>query len=66
MKIHGWVKTYNSSNLVLRIVIAIFWGAIFGLLLPSQKWIGELGVIFVSALKAVAPILVFILIVCSL
>ena len=66
MKIHGWVKTYSSSNLVLRIVIAIFWGAIFGLLLPSQKWIGELGVIFVSALKAVAPILVFILIVCSL
>lgn len=66
MKIRKLVTAYNSSNLVLRIVIAIFWGAIFGLLLPSQKWIGELGILFVCALKAVAPVLVFILVVCSL
>ena len=66
MKINRLISVYNSSNLVLRIIIAIFWGAIFGLLLPSQKWIGELGDLFVCALKAVAPVLVFILVVCSL
>jgi len=34
--------------------------------LPSQKWVGELGVVFVGALKSIAPVLVFILIICSL
>ena len=66
MKFSVLVNKYNSANLVLRIVIAIVLGAILGMFLPSQKWISEFGVLFVGALKAVAPELVFILIVCSL
>ena len=60
------IKVYNSTNLVLRIIVAIVVGAVLGLLLPSQRWIGEFGILFVNALKAVAPVLVFILIICSL
>ena len=66
MKFSVLVNKYNSANLVLRIVIAIVLGAILGVFLPSQKWISEFGVLFVGALKAVAPVLVFILIICSL
>ena len=66
MKFKAVVKKYNSANLVLRIAIAIVVGAVLGCLIPSQRWIGEFGVLFVNALKAVAPVLVFILIVCSL
>ncbi len=66
MKLNALVKKYNSANLVLRIAIAIVVGALLGVFLPSQKWISEFGVLFVGALKAVAPVLVFILIICSL
>lgn len=60
------VQVYNKTNLVLRILIAIVVGALLGFLLPSQRWIAEFGVLFVNALKAIAPVLVFVLIVCSL
>ena len=66
MKLKTLVKKYNKANLVLRIAIAIVLGALLGLFLPSQKWISEFGVLFVGALKAIAPVLVFVLIVCSL
>ena len=66
MKLKTLVKKYNKANLVLRISIAIVLGALLGLFLPSQKWISEFGVLFVGALKAIAPVLVFVLIVCSL
>ena len=66
MKLNVLVNKYNSANLVLRIAISIVVGALLGALLPSQKWISEFGVLFVGALKAVAPVLVFILIICSL
>ena len=66
MKLKTLVKKYNNANLILRIAIAIVLGALLGLFLPSQKWISEFGVLFVGALKAIAPVLVFVLIVCSL
>ena len=66
MKLKTLVKKYNNANLVLRIAIALVLGALLGLFLPSQKWISEFGVLFVGALKAIAPVLVFVLIVCSL
>ena len=66
MKLNSLVHKYNSANLVLRIAISIVMGALLGVFLPSQKWISEFGVLFVGALKAVAPVLVFILIICSL
>ena len=66
MKLRNVVKKYNSANLVLRIVVAIVVGAILGVLLPSQRWVSEFGLLFVNSLKAIAPVLVFILIVSSL
>ncbi|MBR4398652.1 MAG: serine/threonine transporter SstT, partial [Fibrobacter sp.] len=66
MKFKALINKYNSANLVLRIAVAIVVGAVLGIFLPSQKWISEFGVLFVGALKAVAPVLVFILIICSL
>ena len=57
---------YNSIRLNYRIAIAIAVGTLLGIFFPSQRWIGELGVLFVGAMKGIAPILVFILIINSL
>ena len=57
---------YNGTKLNYRIGIAIVLGTLLGIFLPGQKWIGELGVLFVGAMKGIAPILVFVLIVNSL
>ena len=57
---------YNGIKLNYRIAIAIVIGTLLGIFLPGQKWIGELGVLFVGAMKGIAPILVFVLIVNSL
>ena len=53
---------YNSVSLVLRIVIGLVIGAALALVCPKQAWIGIFGDIFVGALKAIAPILVFVLV----
>ena len=60
------VSKYSSIKLNYRIAISIVIGSLLGIFLPGQKWIGELGVLFVGAMKGIAPILVFILIVNSL
>ena len=57
---------YNGIKLNYRIAIAIVLGTLLGIFLPGQRWIGELGVLFVGAMKGIAPILVFVLIVNSL
>ncbi len=57
---------YNCIKLNYRIAIAIVLGTLLGIFLPEQRWIGELGVLFVGAMKGIAPILVFVLIVNSL
>ena len=61
-----FIKKYNNTKLNYRIAIAIVLGTLLGLFLPGQKWIGELGVLFVGAMKGIAPVLVFVLIVNSL
>ena len=64
------VKAYNSVSLVLRIVIGMVIGAALALLIPNAAetapGIGILGNLFVGALKAIAPLLVFILIISAL
>lgn len=60
------LKLYTNTNLIIRIVIGLVIGIGLALLCPSWKGIGILGDIFVGALKAVAPVLVFVLVVCSL
>ena len=57
-----YIKKWTESSLILKIVIGLIIGAILGLIVPDWKIIGFPGEIFVSALKAVAPILVFVLV----
>ncbi len=55
-------QKWMDSSLVIRILIGLVIGAVLGLCVPGWTWIGILGQIFVSALKAVAPVLVAILV----
>ena len=57
---------YNDSSLILRIVIGMALGAVLAFLVPGAAWIGTLGTLFVGALKAIAPILVAVLVAASL
>lgn len=66
MEIKNLVKKYNETNLVLRIFIGIVIGVILAIFLPTLPWIPILGDLFVGALKAIAPMLVFILVMGSL
>lgn len=56
------IKKWNSTSLVLRIVMGIIVGVILAVAVPSATWLTMLGTLFISALKAVAPILVFVLV----
>ena len=57
---------YNKVSLILRIFIGLVIGALLGVFVPEATGISILGDIFVGALKAVAPILVFVLVISSL
>jgi len=65
-KIAALLKKWADTSLVLRIVIGLVIGAVLGLVAPGWTWLGILGRIFVSALKAVAPVLVAILVTSSI
>ncbi|GGG18959.1 serine/threonine transporter SstT [Paenibacillus abyssi] len=56
--IHNW----NRLSLVTRIFIGIVAGIILALSIPNAAVIGIFGSLFVSALKAVAPVLVLLLV----
>ena len=60
------IKKWNSLSLIIRILIGLVIGAILGFTVPKQTWIGVPGELFVGALKAIAPILVFVLVATSL
>ena len=60
------LKKWTESSLVLRILIGLIIGAVLGLLVPEWTWIGILGKLFVSTLKAVAPVLVAVLVMASI
>ena len=66
MGIKKVVEKYNSINLVTRIFIGIIIGIVLAIIIPGLDWVGTLGDLFVGALKAIAPILVFILVMNSL
>ncbi len=55
-------QRYRSVSLIVRIMFGIIIGAILGLTVPSWTAINVLGDLFVGALKAIAPLLVFMLI----
>jgi len=60
------IDKYNSINLVSRIFIGILIGLGLALIVPKASWISVLGDLFVGALKAIAPMLVLILVMSSL
>lgn len=60
------LRRYTETNLIIRILIGLVIGAVIGIFLPQWKAVGLLGGIFVGALKAVAPVLVFVLVISSL
>lgn len=65
------IRKWNSISLIWRIVIGLVIGAILGVCSQAFAWdqimvIDLLGTLFVSALKAVAPILVFFLVLSAL
>lgn len=61
-----FIEKWNSISLIIRIAIGLVIGAILGIVFPKATAISILGDVFVGALKAIAPILVFVLIISAL
>ena len=60
------VNMWNKVSLIAKIIVGIVIGAILGLLVPGATGVGLIGTMFVRALKAIAPILVFVLVISSI
>ena len=60
------LKKWTEISLILRILIGLVIGAVLALAVPGWKWIGIFGTLFVGALKAIAPILVAVLVMSSI
>ena len=60
------LRKWQRSNLMIRILTGVIIGAILALTSPKMNGITFLGTLFVGALKAIAPILVFILVTSSI
>ena len=59
-------EQWTSISLVKRIVVGLILGAVLGLAAPQASGLAILGDVFVGALKGIAPLLVFFLIISSL
>lgn len=57
---------YANSSLILRISIGLLIGVCLGLWVPQMSFVTIFGTIFVGALKSIAPVLVFVLVISSL
>ena len=57
---------YVKVPLILKIAVGIVIGVVLGLWVPQAAFVTVLGDVFVGALKAVAPLLVFVLVIASL
>ena len=65
--IANWmIRKWVDLSLVLRILIGLFVGAVLGLAVPEWTGVGIIGTVFVSALKAIAPVLVAVLVTASI
>lgn len=56
------LQAWNGLTLIKRILIGLALGLLLGLVLPQLTFIGLLGDMFVGGLKAIAPLLVFVLV----
>ena len=59
------IEKWCDMSLVLRIFIGLVLGAILGVAIPKASIIAVLGTVFVGALKAIAPVLVAVLVTAS-
>ena len=59
-------KKWTEISLILRILVGLAIGALIGIAVPQAGGIAVLGSVFVGALKGVAPVLVFLLVLSSL
>ena len=66
MQIYSIFNKWSQTSLVLRILVGLVIGACLGLIVPQWAGISILGMVFVSALKAIAPILVAVLVAASI
>ncbi|WP_368119472.1 serine/threonine transporter SstT, partial [Bifidobacterium adolescentis] len=64
--VRGVADIYNGASLIVRIIVGLIIGTVLALTMPHVTWIGEFGTLFVAALKAAAPILVFVLVASAL
>jgi len=64
--LHRAARKYSDTSLIVRILVGMLIGAIAGVAIPRAGVITVLGTMFVSALKAIAPLLVFVLVTASL
>lgn len=62
----GFLQKWTGTSLILRIVIGLIIGVVLALVVPNLAAITLLGALFVNALKAVAPVLVFFLVMSTL
>ena len=64
---HPLLHVFTRTSLVLQILVGLIAGIALALFMPqSAGSVGLLGDVFVSALKAVAPVLVFVLVAASI
>ncbi|SDQ03302.1 serine/threonine transporter [Streptococcus equinus] len=61
-----FISVWNRTSLIKRIIIGVILGFILGMTVPKLSGIGILGDLFVGGLKAVAPLLVFVLVASAL
>ncbi|WP_423216037.1 serine/threonine transporter SstT [Streptococcus equinus] len=61
-----FISVWNRTSLIKRIIIGVVLGFILGMTVPKLSGIGILGDLFVGGLKAVAPLLVFVLVASAL
>ncbi len=62
----GLVKKYTDAPLIARIIVGLIIGILCGVFVPQAGFLSVFGNIFVGALKAVAPVLVFVLVISSI
>ena len=60
------VKAIRKMSLIQKIMMGIVVGTTLGVMVPKWTFISVLGELFVGSLKAIAPLLVFVLIIASL
>lgn len=62
---NAW-QWWKDQNLVVQIIMGMLLGLLLAVVVPDATWLAIFGTLFVSALKAVAPILVFVLVIAAI